>query len=66
MCVDFVFIEIKLLICLRKWDAENSLGLWDTDGIPSSAEKTGPILIHKQRRTGYLIGFTIRAEHSKK
>ena len=57
---------VQTKIYLRKWNAWNSLGFWDTNGSPNTSQKTKPsVNLHKRERT-CLVDFAIPADHKSK
>ena len=51
----------------RKWDVQNSLGFWDTNGSPNLGQKTRPSdSKKKKKRNCQIVDYTIPADHSIK
>ena len=42
-----------------KWDAQNSLGFWDTNGSPNLGQITRPRYNHKKKRTRKIVNFAV-------
>ena len=47
-CEQVVYAQPR--ICPRKWNAQNSLGFWDTNGSPNLAQTTRPIDNQQQKK----------------
>ena len=61
-----VYAQIR--IRLRKWDAQNSLGLWDTNrspnlGLSDSQQHQQQQKKRKEKRTCRMVDFAVPAEH---
>ena len=56
-------------ICLGEWDAQNSLGFWDTNGSPKLGQTTRPRDSQKKKRkkrTCQIVDFAVSVDHRLK
>ena len=42
-----------------KWDAQNSLGFWDTNGSPDQDQTTKPCDTQQKKRTCRIVDFAV-------
>ena len=59
-----VYAQIR--ISPRKWDAQNSLGFWDTNGLSNLSQTTRPSESKQKKRTCRIVNFAVPADHRLK
>ena len=49
-----------------EWDAQSSLGFWDTNKSPNLGQTTKPSDSQQKKRTCWIVDFAILADHRVK